>query len=116
NHFCGARLQGRDLSLERFPDSAYRDCRLRDRLLPHNGSITEDNIKEALQDSFGHPNAVCRHADPAQQALDQLETVASIVGDTNERRFLVAKGAPDRNAYTEFTVADLERGRVGVAA
>lgn len=114
NHFCGPRLQGRDLSLERFPDSAYRDCRLRDRLLPYNGSINEDNMKEALQDSFGHPNAVCRHPDPTQAPLDQLETVASIIIDATDQRFLLARGAPDRNAYAEFTVADLEHGRIGL--
>ena len=115
NHFCGARLQGRDLSLERFPDSAYRDCRLRDRLLPYNGSLTEEQIKEALQDSFGHPNAICRHADPAQDPLDQLESVASIIMDASERRFLLAKGSPDTSPYFEFTVEELAAGRVGVA-
>jgi len=116
NHFTGARLQGRDLSLERFPDSAYRDCRLRDAMAPHAPSITEEHIQEALRDAFGSPNAICRQRDPELAPLDQLETVASIIMDVDERRFLLARGAPDANPYHEFRVAELEAGRISVAA
>ncbi|HWO93673.1 MAG TPA: C45 family peptidase [Dehalococcoidia bacterium] len=112
NHFEGPRLQGRDLSLERFPDSAYRGCRLRDRLAKHSGSLTEADVQEALRDSFGHPDAICRAADPAQGRFDQLETVASIVIDATERRFWLARGAPSENAYHEFLLADLAIGKV----
>lgn len=111
NHFNGPRLQGRDMSLERFPDSAYRDCRLRDGLEPHAPAITEEDIIEALRDDFGHPNAICRHADESQQPLDQLETVASIIMDATEQRFLLSRGAPDVNEYHEFHLADLAAGR-----
>jgi isopenicillin-N N-acyltransferase-like protein len=116
NHFNGARLTGRDLSLERFPDSAYRDCRLRDGLAPHAPAITEEHMQEALRDAFGSPNAICRHPDTTAAALDQLETVASLIVDVTEGRFLLAKGAPDTNPYHEFRVAELAAGRLGVAA
>jgi isopenicillin-N N-acyltransferase like protein len=116
NHFTGSRLRGRDLSLERFPDSLYRDCRLRDRLAAYAGEITEEHIKESLLDAFGNPHAICRHAEPDQDPLDQFETVASIIMDATERRFLVSRGAPDRNPYFEFAVTELAAGQVGVAA
>jgi len=114
NHFAGSRLVGRDLSLERFPDSLYRDCRLRDRLEPYVPEITEDQIREALQDSFGDPDAICRHSNPVQGEFDQLETVASIIMDATDQRFLVSRGSPDSNPYFEFAVAELAKGRVGV--
>jgi isopenicillin-N N-acyltransferase-like protein len=116
NHFEGARLSGRDLSLERFPDSAYRACRLRDRLREHPDGITEADIQESLRDSFGHPNAICRAADLGQGPHEQLETVASIIMDVTDRRFLLAKGAPDENPYTEFLLSDLAAGKARVAA
>jgi isopenicillin-N N-acyltransferase-like protein len=116
NHFTGARLVGRDLSLERFPDSLYRDCRLRDRLERYAPAITEEHIKDALQDSFGDPDAICRHANPTQNKLEQLETVASIIMDPTEQRFLVARGAPDGSDYVEFGVEELAAGRIGVPA
>lgn len=116
NHFTGSRLVGRDLSLERFPDSLYRDCRLRDRLEPYAPQITEEHIKEALQDDFGEPDAICRRANPVQGQFDQLETVASIIMDATDGRFLVSRGSPDSNPYFEFSVAELAQGRVGAAA
>ena len=114
NHFEGARLSGRDLSLERFPDSLYRACRLRDRLNENAGNITEDNIKDALRDQFGKPHAIARDADLGQGQFDQLQTVASIIIDVTERRFLLAKGVPDVSDYTEFELAALAAGEVPV--
>ncbi len=116
NHFNGPCLQGRDLSLERFPDSAYRDCRLRDGLERDAPGVTEEHIKEALRDDFGSPNAICRRADESQPPLDQLATVASIIMDAIEQRFLLSRGAPDINEYHEFFVVDLAAGRTGAAA
>jgi isopenicillin-N N-acyltransferase-like protein len=116
NHFNGPRLSGRDLSLERFPDSAYRDCRLLDGLSPHSPAITEEHMQEALQDAFGSPNAICRHPDEGAAPIDQLETVASLIVDVTEGRFLLAKGSPDSNPYHELRVSELAAGRVGVAA
>lgn len=116
NHFEGARLQGRDLSLERFPDSAYRGCRLRDRLVASVGRITDDDIKDALRDSFGHPHAICRSVDESQHEFDRLETVASIIIDATDRRFLLCKGAPDESEYTELHLDELVQGKAPVHA
>jgi isopenicillin-N N-acyltransferase-like protein len=116
NHFTGSRLSGRDLSLERFPDSLYRDCRLRDSLERHSPAITEEDIKEALRDSFGNPDAICREANPAQEQLDQLETVASIIMDATDRRFQVTRGAPDKSEYATFSLSELVAGQLPVAS
>lgn len=110
NHFEGARLSGRDLSAERFPDSLYRSCRLRDRLAEHAGQLTLDHIQDALRDKFGKPHAIARDADTNQHRFDQLETVASIIIDVTERRFWLAAGAPDRYPYFEFELNALVSG------
>ncbi len=116
NHFAGARHRGRDMSLERFPDSLYRECRLRDALLAASPPLSEEEMREALCDRYGHPNAICRSVDPAIDPTDQIETVASIVMDATERRFLLAAGRPDENPYFEFTVDRLAEGNVAMAA
>ena len=110
NHFAGARHRGRDMSLERFPDSLYRECRLRDALTPHAPDLGEERMKEALRDSYGHPNAICRSADPAIDPADRIETIASIIMDVTEKRFLLAGGRPDEHPYVELFVDALAEG------
>jgi isopenicillin-N N-acyltransferase-like protein len=116
NHFDGARLKGRDLSLERFPDSAYRPCRLRDQLRAAAPEITESAMQEALQDRFGFPNSISRAADPAKDPREQLETVASIIFDATEQRLLIHRGAPEGGEYTEFQLASLAGAQTQIAA
>ena len=116
NHFAGARHRGRDMSLERFPDSLYRECRLRDTLAPDAPELSEEHMKEALRDAYGYPNAICRSVDPSIDATDQIETVASIIMDATERRFLLAAGRPDEEPYYEFAVDALAEGSVAIPA
>ena len=116
NHFEGARLKGRDLGLERFPDSAYRPCRLRDLLRTAGRRITEGDMQSALQDTFGFPNSISRAVDPEKYGLEQLETVASIIFDATDQRFLLHRGAPTGGEYNEFDLAALVEGKTAVAA
>ncbi len=116
NHFEGARLRGRDLSLERFPDSIYRRRRLRDKLALRGGDLTVDDMKDALSDRFGKPHAIARDADPNQGRFEQLETVASTIIDVSTRRFLLAGGAPDRYPYFEFELDALVGGSLSRTA
>ena len=116
NHFAGLRHTGRDRSLERFPDSLYRECRIRASLEGLGRPIGEEDMQEALKDAFGHPNAICRSVDPDQSELEQIETIASIIMDATGGRFLLALGPPDKNAYAEYSVAELTRGATLTAA
>ena len=116
NHFDGPRLSGRDLSLERFPDSLYRSCRLRDQLAAGSGALTVEDMKEALRDGFGKPHAIARDADPSQGRFEQLETVASIIIDVTDRCFLLAAGAPDQHPYFEFELDALVNGKLSLTA
>lgn len=104
NHFAGPRLMVRDRSVEKWPDSLYRECRIRELLSARAPQITVADTMTALSDRFGHPNAVCRHADESAPRFDQLQTVASIVVDCRLRECWIAPGPPDVADYTHFTL------------
>lgn len=107
NHFAGQRLHGRDMSLERFPDSLYRECRLRDHFERCGDAITWNDMVEGLCDSFGSPNAIRRSVDSRQQPLEQIETVASFVLDVTERTIFLCKGQPDASAYARIEIDEV---------
>jgi isopenicillin-N N-acyltransferase like protein len=107
NHFAGPRMQVRDRSVEKWPDSLYRECRIRELLEPHAPAISVDHMMTALRDRFGHPHAVSRHADQNQGRFDQLQTVASLIVDCNDRACWIAAGPPDVGEYTRYDLDDL---------
>lgn len=86
------------------PDTLCRAPRLRRLLTEGNDKISEGDIKEALQDHFGHPNSICRHPNEADPELDQLETGGSFIMDLNEKRLLGTNGPPCEHEYIEFQV------------
>jgi isopenicillin-N N-acyltransferase-like protein len=116
NHFAGARHRGRDQSLERFPDSLYRECRIRAYFERLGRLATEDDMEEALRDRFGEPNAICRAVDPDQDPLEQIETIASIIMDPGEQRFRLTVGPPDKSRYGEYSVPALADGAVAAVS
>jgi isopenicillin-N N-acyltransferase like protein len=115
NHFAGRRLQGRDMSLERFPDSLYRETRLRAFLEDIEGKITIDDMVAGMRDTFGTPNAICRSVDPRQDPLDQIETVASFIIDATAGELFICKGSPDASAYTPFSILEATGELVSLA-
>lgn len=80
NHFVSPVALGklRDLGLQGFGDSLYRDLRVRDLLRPHLGRVTVEHVKAALADDYQAPFSVCRPTRP--NAEDNLTaTVATVV-------------------------------------
>jgi isopenicillin-N N-acyltransferase like protein len=118
NHFAGPRIRVRDRSVEKWPDSLYRECRLRERLAAHAPTITVDHMTEALKDTFGHPDAINRSADPRLGRFDQLQTVASIVIDCVDQECWIAAGPPDQEPFCHYSLggsppgAEVTRGQV----
>jgi isopenicillin-N N-acyltransferase like protein len=112
NHFAGGRLGLRDRSVEKWPDSLYRECRLRQLLEVLAPSVTIEHMQDALRDRFGEPNAISRRVDAEQARFDQLETIASIIIDCDARESWIALGRPDRSVYAHYTLATLLRGEV----
>jgi len=102
NHFLNAEAQQavEDRGPKSHPDTLFRDCRLRDALAARRGSITMDDVREALQDHHGYPVSVCRHPDP--NADSRGYTLVSSVIDLNDRRMLTAPGPACVGIYTEY--------------
>lgn len=83
------------------PDTLFRDCRVRDHLNDRHGSITVEDVREALKDHHGYPVSVCRHpADPTSPTAGW--TLVSSVLDLTERRMWTAPGPPCVGTYTEY--------------
>lgn len=105
NHFRAAAGRVRDTGIGRYPDSLFRDRRVRAFLESQACPLTADDLKAALRDHFGLPDAVCRHRAPRSDGTD-IETVASIVMDLTEGRLWLAPGPVCQHAYREFTLAE----------
>jgi isopenicillin-N N-acyltransferase-like protein len=86
------------------PDTLCRAPRLRRLLTEDDNDISEQDIKDALQDHFGHPNSICRHPNEDDPELDRLETGGGFVMDLSERRLLGTNGPPCEHEYIEFQV------------
>lgn len=73
----------RDVGILNTPDSLYRDLRVKDLLTPKLGSVTKQDVVEALRDDFGAPYAVCR-APLENSRGDLTATVATLVIDSTQ--------------------------------
>lgn len=104
NHFVAARGHVQDVGLNKFPDSLYRDLRVKKILNEKERKIEISDIKEALRDHFGYPRSVCRHDDGRSGSV---VTVASIIMDLNDCKMLVAPGPPCKNEYFEYILESL---------
>lgn len=103
NHFVSpiARVKLRDTGLATFPDSLYRDRRVRAALAPHAGAITGAHMAAALFDEFGAPDAVLRSPKPA--SFDSISaTVATIIMEPGAGTMQVARKPYENRAFTEY--------------
>jgi isopenicillin-N N-acyltransferase-like protein len=112
NHFAGARIHAVDSGVTRWPDSLYRECRLREAFERIGEGIRVDDMQAALRDEFGAPYAISRQADHDVHPLEQVVTVASIITDCDERTCLIARGAPTTADYRRVSLDALIAGHV----
>ena len=103
NHFLNADACAvlEDRLPPKHPSTLYRDCRVRDALSAKRGTVTVDDVKEALRDHHMFPEAVCTHPkDP--DGPRSVATVSSNVMDLTAGQMWVAPGAPCENDYTLY--------------
>lgn len=103
NHFTSipARCKVVDTGLRTNGDSLYRDRRVRSVLEAEWGRITVDTFKQAFQDRYGHPRAVCR-SPVAGPGGKTSSTVATIIMDTTEQRMWIAPRPYGPHRFTEY--------------
>jgi isopenicillin-N N-acyltransferase-like protein len=119
NHFTAVAAQVQEIGLLTSPDTLYRMHRVRELLEPKIGSIDVDDVKAALRDHVGLPQAICRHPDPALPELRQTMSIASLIIDLGRREMHVAVGAPCCHDYLTIGLPDTSvagAGLTGVAA
>jgi isopenicillin-N N-acyltransferase-like protein len=110
NHFSGTRIRAVDSGVTRWPDSVYRECRLREAFERQGEGIRVEDMMAALRDEFGAPYAISRRADDDLHPLDRIETVASIITDCDERVCWISRGAPTASRYRRISLDDLIAG------
>jgi len=105
NHFRSlvAQAKLKDTGVIQFPDSLYRDHRVRSALAPKRGSITVTDLQEALRDHYGVPESVCRHV-PEKVEKGTICTVASVVMDVTAGKLWAAPGPVCENDYSQYTL------------
>ncbi|MBL4907299.1 MAG: hypothetical protein JKX94_07600 [Sneathiella sp.] len=98
NHFINRT--GIESEFERIaPCSLYRTPRL-DRLIRQNSQKwNSEDFKTGLRDSFGHPKAICRYANPDDPSDARTVTVASVILNLDQLTMEVTDGPPDANDY-----------------
>jgi isopenicillin-N N-acyltransferase-like protein len=115
NHFVAAGGRVRDTGLPRYPDSLFRERRVRQFLEGRPRPLTVGDLETALRDHFGLPDSVCRHR-AARVDGTEIETVASVVMDLTEGRLWLAPGPVCEHEYREFRLPDPTPETLGVAA
>ncbi len=101
NHFKAAGGRVRDTGLPRFPDSLFRDRRVRRRLLERGAPLGVGDLQAALRDHFGRPDSVCRHRAPRPDGTE-IETVASVVMDLEAGDLWLCPGPVCENEYRRY--------------
>lgn len=103
NHFvsAAARAKLQDRSLLVNADSLYRDRRVEAHLRAAAGSITLETLKEAFQDRWGAPRAVCRSVVSGPGGRTS-STVATILMDVTARRMWVAPRPYGPHSYAHY--------------
>jgi isopenicillin-N N-acyltransferase-like protein len=103
NHFIGGG-HGESQMEKIGPNTLYRASRIRRLLERKAGAITFNDMKEAAQDHFGRPNAICRHPDETQAPAKRTMTTGAVLIDLKNRTMHVANGPPCTYPYVPFAI------------
>lgn len=103
NHFQHPRARDvlRDIVPVQNPDTLVRDARVRESLGARRGSITVDDVRNALHDHHGYPVSVCNHPHTNPNG-ETSYTLASSVLDLDARTMWTAPGPGCVGHYTEY--------------
>jgi hypothetical protein len=108
NHFMSpvALSKLKDIGIKRFPDTLYRDWRVKELL--KGRKLTIDDLKAALADDFARPLSVCRPPEPTPDG-DLLATVATVILNPAEGYMEVAPLPAEGAAFTRYSLDAAEQ-------
>jgi isopenicillin-N N-acyltransferase like protein len=99
NHFESPRLRPGDAGLVTSMSTIARAARARRLLAGAAGNVSLDTFRTILGNHAYGDYAICRHPAPAEAALQQTATRASVIMNLSERLLHVAAGQPCQHAY-----------------
>ncbi|HET6293377.1 MAG TPA: C45 family peptidase [Kribbella sp.] len=107
NHFQAFIPPQIDQSYKPFSvDSLYRVPRVEEglreaRFEGTTEAAVETIVRTTMSDHFGHPNAVCQHADPRRQEFDRYATIVSSLVDLTAGTYRLTPGLPCSHSYEQ---------------
>jgi isopenicillin-N N-acyltransferase-like protein len=109
NHFMSpvALSKLKDIGIKRFPDTLYRDWRVKERL-KSGRRLTIADLKAALADNFAQPFSVCRPPEPTPEG-DLLATVATVILNPVEGYMEVAPLPAEGVNFTRYSLRTAEQ-------
>ncbi|MGI5952127.1 MAG: C45 family autoproteolytic acyltransferase/hydrolase [Brooklawnia sp.] len=108
NYVCDVPFE--DYGAATFPDSPERVRELSTVLQSSSGAITPESIMTALRShDAGYPDAICRHPNEEQPAIERIATDASAIYDLTTLTAQVTTGRPCENDYVDYTPAFARR-------
>lgn len=105
NHFRSpvAQVCLEDTGIARYPDTLYRDKRVRSKLVEAGGKVSPESYMSAFRDHYGLPNSVCRHMAKRTDGTE-IMTVSSLIMDLEERSLWVAPGPVCANEFVHYAL------------
>ena len=107
NHCVSPDLFMHDSNAREFPETLTRGERAQS--LASKRKIDEHFLHSILTDHETSPGSICLHVDPGIPAVENYESIASIVFDLTAGTVDIAEGPPCENAYRRLSLKDCLR-------
>jgi isopenicillin-N N-acyltransferase-like protein len=102
NHYLSPRMWRFEDNLHTRFSSIVRYNRARKLFKAELGRVEVSTFKKVFTDHVGHPESICRHADPALGPEDQTATIFSVVFDVTNRAMWLCPGSPCKGEYRKL--------------
>ena len=104
NHYISPRMWKFEKDMHTRMSSVMRFNRASRLVREQLGQVEVRTFKEIFSDHVGHPESICRHADPALSENDQTVTVFSVVFDLTNRAAWICAGNPCEGEYRKYEI------------
>ncbi len=104
NHYLSPRMWRFEDNLHTRFSSIVRYNRARKLFKAELGRVDVSTFKKVFMDHVGHPESICRHADPALAPDEQTATIFSVVFDLTNRAMWFCPGSPCKGEYRKLEI------------
>jgi isopenicillin-N N-acyltransferase-like protein len=101
NHYLDPQMKAIECDPDELVSTRVRYFRA-ERLLAQTHLHTVKSLQTIQKDHINHPDAICNHADVAENPLDREKTVTAMLIDLTRRQIHASWGNPCENAYYTY--------------